>query len=110
MDKDTFLSKITEIGTISDDVERRKLLSEISDGVSKVYEDIDTLNSSIETFKSDLSKSNETIDKVRQENMRLFLKVEEQKSTKQIEHEKTGLEKEPEKLSFDDLFKGRNDK
>ena len=55
MDKDTFLSKITEIGTISDDVERRKLLSEISDGVSTVYEDIDTLNSSIETFKSDLS-------------------------------------------------------
>ena len=42
--------------------------------------------------------------------MRLFLKVEEQKSAKQIESEKTGLEKEPEKLSFDDLFKGRNDK
>ena len=40
MDKDTFLSKITEIGTISDDVERRKVLSEISDEVSKVYDTI----------------------------------------------------------------------
>ena len=40
MDKDTFLSKITEIGTISDDVERRKLLSEVSDEVSKVYDNV----------------------------------------------------------------------
>lgn len=110
MDKDTFLSKITEIGTISDDVERRKVLSEISDEVSKVYDNVGTLNTTIESLNETITKNNEDIERVRQENMRLFLKVEEQKSTKQIEHEKTGLEKEPEKLSFDDLFKGRNDK
>lgn len=109
MDKDTFLSKITEIGTISDDVERRKVLSEISDEVSKVYDNVGTLNTTIDSLNATITKNNEDIERVRQENMRLFLKVEEQKSTKQIEHEKTGFEKEPEKLSFDNLFKGRND-
>lgn len=110
MDKDTFLTKITEIGTISDDVERRKLLTEISDEVSKVYDNVDTLNTSINSLNEELTKRKEENEKVLQENMRLFLRVEDQKSTKQITQEKTGTEQEPEKLSFDDLFKERNDK
>lgn len=110
MDKDTFLSKITEIGTVSDEVQRRKLLTEVSDEVSKVFDNVDTLNSSITSLNEELSKSKEDNEKVLQENMRLFLRVEEQKSTKEVEKEKTGIEQEPEKLSFDNLFKERNDK
>lgn len=111
MDKDTFLSKISEIGTITDDVERRKLLTEVSDEVSKVFDNVDTLNSSITSLNEELTKSKEENEKTLQENMRLFLRVEEQKSTKQVEKEKTGVEQEPEKLSFDDLFKKEgNDK
>lgn len=110
MDKDTFLSKIAEIGTVSDDVERRRLLTEVSDEVSKVFDNVDTLNTSIESLNQTITKNNEDIERVREENMKLFLKVEEQKSTKQVTQEKTGIEQEPEKLSFDELFKEGNDK
>ena len=48
MDKDTFLSKIAEIGTISDEVERRKLLTEVSDEVSKVYDNVSNVQINIE--------------------------------------------------------------
>lgn len=105
MDKDTFLSKITEIGTVSDDVERRRLLTEVSDEVSKVYDNVDTLNTSIESLNATITKNNEEIERIQGENMKLFLKVEEQKSTKEITEQKTGVEQEPEKLSFDELFK-----
>lgn len=105
MDKDTFLSKIAEIGTISDDVERRKILTEVSDEVSKVYDNVDTLNSSIESLNETITKNNEEIERIQGENMKLFLKVEEQKSTKEVTQQKTGVEQEPEKLSFDELFK-----
>lgn len=111
MDKDTFLSRITEIGTVSDDVERRRLLTEVSDEVSKVFDNIDTLNGSIASLNEELTKSKEENERTLQENMRLFLRVEEQKSTKEVEKQKTGIEGEPEKLSFDDLFKKEgNDK
>lgn len=105
MDKDTFLSKITEIGTVSDDVERRKLLTEVSDEVSKVYDNVDTLNTTIESLNNTITKNNEDIERVREENMKLFLKVEDQKTTKQITKEKTGLDSEPEKRKYEDLFK-----
>ena len=59
MDKDTFLSRITEIGTVSDDVERRRLLTEVSDEVSKVFDNIDTLNGSIASLNEELTKSKE---------------------------------------------------
>lgn len=110
MDKDTFLSKISEIGTITDDIERRKLLTEVSDEVSKMYENVDNLNSSIESLNQTITNNNEEMDRIRQENMRLFLRVEEQKSTKQVEQENIGVAKQPEKLSFDDLFKEGADK
>ncbi len=79
MDKETFLSKILEVGTITDDVERRTLLTEISDEVSKVYDDMDGLNTTIDSLKTNLTKTNENLEKAQAENMKLFLRVGEQK-------------------------------
>ena len=110
MNREELLNSITQIGTCEDEIERRRLLTEVSDEVSKVYENVDNLNNTIESLNQTITKNNEDNERIRQENMRLFLKVEEQKTTKQVEQENLGTPKPIEKLSFDDLFKEGADK
>ena len=105
MDKETFLSKIIEIGTIEDDVQRRTLLTEISDAVSEVYDNVDSLNVTIDSLNGNLTKANENLEKAQAENMKLFLRVGEQKTGETLQKEETGLTKDPEKRKFEDLFK-----
>ena len=105
MDKDTFLQKISEIGTITDDIERRTLLTEISDEVSKVYDNVEGLNTTITSLNASLSKSNEELEKAQKTNMDLFLRVNSQKTSAEVKEANTGIGTEPEKRKFEDLFK-----
>ena len=110
MDKETFLSKIVEVGTIEDDVQRRTLLTEITDGVSSVFDDVDTLNTTIDSLNANLTKTSDDLEKAQKANMEYFRRLGEQKSSQEVNQNNTGLEKEPEKRKFEDLFKEGDEK
>ncbi len=95
MDKDSFLEKIKQIGTLEDEVERRTALTELTDEVSGIF---DTNNTLMEQNK----KYEEDNEKLRQANMDLFLKVGTGKTEQDVRNENQEPEKEPRK--FEDLF------
>lgn len=98
MDRQGFLDAITNIGTCEDDVQRRTLLTQLSDEVVKDY---DTLTQLTETNK-DLTAKNETL---RDANMQLFLRVggtKENDDDDEIEDQ--NKRKKDTKLKFEDLF------
>ncbi len=98
MEKQEFLNRITEIGSCDDDVQRRELLSQLSEEVSKDYENLSTLTETNATLMND----NETL---RQANMKLFLRVGEERSDDEKRKNETGVEGgTKEKRSFDNLF------
>ena len=98
MEKKDFLDRITEIGKCEDDVQRRELLSQLSEEASKDY---DNLVSLTET-NANLTKDNETL---RDANMKLFLRVGEAKDPTTVIKNNTGVTDPPkEKRKFDDLF------
>lgn len=105
MNKEEFLQKILDIGTCTDDIERRSMLTDITDQVSKIYDDNTSLNTTIESLNSNLVKVNSDLEKAQKANMELFLRVgsKDEKTTKE---EITGEKQEPEKRKFEDLFKG----
>ena len=98
MEKQDFLNRIAEIGTCTDDVQRRELLSQLSEEATKDYDNLATLTETNKTLTSD----NETL---RDANMKLFLRVGADKTTDEQNKDKTGVDdKEKTKRSFDDLF------
>lgn len=97
MDKNEFLSKIQEIGTCEDDATQRALLSELSNDVSAVYDEIDTLRSDNKQMTADM-------ETLRSANMKLFQQVGIQKSPEDIAHDKGEPTPPPEKRSFNNLF------
>lgn len=98
MDRQEFLNTLTEIGTCENEVERREKLSSLHDEVEKLYTDNETLTTQNKTLTDD----NETL---RSANMKLFLRVGEQKTEAQIKKDTTGIEAKPEtKRNFSDLF------
>lgn len=104
MDKQTFLNKINEVAQADNDITRNTLLTELIDGVSEVYDNTDNLNTQITTLNTNLTKVNEDLDKAQKANMDLFLRVNAQK-TGDDNKSLTGIDKEPEKRKFEDLFK-----
>lgn len=105
MDKETFLSKLLEVGTIEDAIERRNILTELTDGIEGVFNDIDNLNTTISSLNENLTKTNNDLEKANKANMDLFLRVGSQKSSAEVNSVETGTGKEPEKRKFEDLFK-----
>jgi hypothetical protein len=104
MDKVTFLSKISEIGTCEDEVERRSLLTTLSDEVSQVFDDYNTRQETIDSLNETIEKNKTDMDKLRETNMSLFLRVTENKP--QDNSGSTGIQDpEPNKRKFEDLFK-----
>ena len=98
MQKQDFLNKITEIGKCEDDVQRRELLSQLSEEASKDYDNLATLLATNATLTND----NETL---RQANMKLFLRVGEERNPDDKRKNETGVDdKGKEKRSFDNLF------
>lgn len=106
MTKDEFLEKIKEIGTCEDDVSRRTLLAEMTDSISKVYDDMDANSSTINTLNETISKNNEDMEKLREANMSLFLRLGSNKSSSEVLEDTTGIKTdEKPKRKFEDLFK-----
>lgn len=91
MDKETFLSRITEIGTCEDDVRRRELLAELQNESTSLFD----RNSELEASNRQFSDDNE---KLRSANMKLFLQVGDHKTPEYEPKE------EQKKREFKDLF------
>lgn len=97
MEKVDFLNRLTAIGSCEDDVERRELLSALSEEASKDYDTLATLTTTNETLLNDN-------EKLRNANMKLFLRVGEEKDEADTKKNNTGVKDEPEKRNFSDLF------
>lgn len=74
MNKTDFLSKIQEIGTCEDDSQRRTMLTDLSDSVSEVFDNAETL----ERANATLTESNESL---REANMQLFQRIGSKKQS-----------------------------
>lgn len=93
MDKVTFQSRISEIGTCEDEATRRELLTQLQEEVNGDYDRLTEL----ETTNSQLTSDNESL---RSANMKLFLRVGDHKAGKS-----DSFEDEPkEKREFKNLF------
>lgn len=99
MDKDKFLEVIKEIGTCEDEVERRTKLTELSEEVVNIFDS----NSELESKNT---KYQEEMEKLREANMQLFLRVGSNKTEEEVKEDKTGIKEEEEKepRKFKDLF------
>ncbi|MBO5738678.1 hypothetical protein J6R97_04995 [bacterium] len=107
MDKDTFLSKITEIGTCEDQAQRNSLLVGLSDDMGTVFDNFANTSSQITTLNEEINKYKEDITALQRYNMELFKKIDAQKSQAEQIKDSTGIE-QPEsnnKRKFEDLFK-----
>lgn len=98
MDKQAFLDKLKSIGTSEDEVERRTMLSELTDEVNRVYDENSTLTESNKSYLEDN-------EKLRSANMQLFLRVGENKTPEQVNLDTTGVKDEVhEPRRFENLF------
>lgn len=103
MTKQEFLDAITSIGTCEDDVERRTLLDQLRDEVSADYDSLTNLENQNTQYQQD----NETL---RAANMKLFLKVGEQKEESKKKEDSTGIKEDEEsELKFEDLIDEKGD-
>ena len=106
MDKNKMLERITQIGTIEDDVERRSLLTSLSDELSQVFDEKDKLNTEITSLENKLKETGDKLTKAQAENYDYFKRLSTQKTTAEIDASSTGVKDEVKpKRSFDDLFK-----
>lgn len=98
MDKNEFLEAIKQIGTVADDVQRRTMLTELSDKISGIFDSNTELMERNKSFEEDN-------EKLRSANMQLFLRVGANKTEEEIQKNQVGdtdSVKEPRK--FENLF------
>lgn len=103
MDKDLFLEKIKEIGTSEDDVNRRSLLSELSEDVSKVFDSLSESSEKIEALNKTIEQNIEDMESLRKANMDLFKRIGANKSEDEKAQD-NGQEVEKPKRRFENLF------
>lgn len=103
MDKETFESKVKEIGTMETVEEMRAGLAELQNGVTEIYDANANLT---EQHENDIKE----MEAIRQANMKLFTQLGTEKSqAKQVE-EQTGLKQESvERRKFEDLYNDKGD-
>ena len=97
MDREELLGIITGIGTCEDEGERRTQLDSLRDNINTLFDE----NEKLIKENTDYATANENL---RSANMDLFLQLGEKKSPKEKTKTETGLEQEPEKRKFEDLF------
>lgn len=98
MDKAQLLEIISNIGTCEDEVQRRELLTSLSDEVGNVFDDNQTLRDQNNKFKEDN-------DRLIESNRKYFLRLETQKTEQEVQRDSTGIKTPDEhKRSFEDLF------
>ena len=95
MEKQEFLQKLQDIGTSEDMTNIRSIVADLTDEVNTLYDD----KSNLETLKS----NNETeIERLRAENMKLFLRVTDTQDKTNNNNVIDEEEQQPRK--FEDLF------
>lgn len=106
MDKEQFLNSIKEIGTTEDEVQRRELLTKLSDDVSSIFDTNEQLKVTNDKLTEDNKKYCDDNETLRQANMKLFLRVGTEKTEEEIKTNQTGeaKEEEPKPREFKDLF------
>ena len=98
MDKDTFLAKVKEIGTMETPEEMRAGLAELQNGVTEIY---DTNASLSEQHERDTIE----MEAIRQANMKFFTQLGTETTPAKQAEEQTGLKQEPvERRKFENLF------
>lgn len=98
MEKAEVLEAIKNIGTCEDEVERRNLLASLTDEVTKVFDENDTLTSK----NKELDEKNK---KLYEANMDLFTRIPVDKDANTRLKDETGVKNEgTEKRKFEDLF------
>lgn len=103
MDKETFESKIKEIGALESAEEMRAGLVELTNGLSDMF---DANASLTEQHEADIKE----MEAIRQANMKLFTQLGSQKTPQQQTEDQTGLKQETvERRKFDALFDDKGD-
>lgn len=93
--RDELMSRLTDLGTLEDDAERRAIITELTTDLNSVYDANETLTASNKKYEADNKKLQEY-------NMQLFLKV-----GNQTKKEEKIVEPEKPKRKYEDLL---NDK
>lgn len=98
MNKQDFLDKLKSIGTSEDEVERRTMLGELTDEVTRIYDENSNLVESNKSYQDDN-------EKLRSANMELFLRIGDNKSPQEQQQDDTGIKEDKvEPRKFKDLF------
>ena len=98
MDKETFLTKVQELGQLATAEEMRAGLAELQDGVSEVFDANANLTSQHETDIKEM-------EAIRQANMKLFTQLGTETTPAKQAEEQTGLKQETvERRKFENLF------
>lgn len=97
MTRQEMLDALTNIGTCEDDIERRGLIATLQDSLGEDYDELDNLRTTNATLTSDN-------ERIREENMKLFLRVSEPNNGGNPDPKGTGIDTPPEKRKFEDLF------
>ena len=99
MDKDAFLEKIKEVGSMETAEEMRAGLAEIQNGVAEIYDSNTSLK---EQHEHDTIE----MEAIRQANMKLFTQLGSQTTPAKQTEEETGLKQEEShpRRKFEDLY------
>lgn len=103
MEKDKILEKITNIGIIEDEIERRSILAELNSDVNNLFTELETNKNTIDELNKNIQKNNSDMDKLREYNMELFKRLPVDK-TEEEKLKDNGMEEEKSKRKFEDLF------
>lgn len=103
MNKEKILETITTIGTIEDEVERRELLTQLSETVTTVFDENEKAKATAEKYITEN-------EKLREYNNKLFLRIGEQRTPEEIKKNSTGVkEDKQEPRKFENLFNEKGD-
>ena len=98
MDKETFLTKVQELGQLETAEEMSPGLAELQDGVSEVFDANANLTSQHEVDIKEM-------EAIRQANMKLFTQLGTETTPAKQAEEQTGLKQETvERRKFENLF------
>ena len=98
MDKDTFITKIQELGSMETAEEMRAGLAELQTGVSDIFDANANLTSQHEADTKEM-------EAIRQANMKLFTQLGTETTPAKQAEEQTGLKQETvERRKFENLF------
>jgi predicted nuclease with TOPRIM domain len=98
MDKETFLTKVQELGQLETPEEMRAGLAELQEGVTEIFDANANLTSQHEADTKEM-------EAIRQANMKLFTQLGTETTPAKQAEEQTGLKQETvERRKFENLF------